>query len=436
MDVHASPAELPALSEFLSAFEVRFRRPEGREALERYTTGLLTELPNKNCDTMAQAVPGTSAQRLQEFLTNMQWDEEDLNRQRVQKMKAEATLGDGVLVLDDTGFPKQGKASVGVARQYSGTLGKVGNCQVAVTCCYTDPQATWPVAVRVYLPEAWAEDAERRRKARVPTEVIFQTKPEIALTLLDQARAWGVPHGCVVADADYGDNPNFLAGLELRQERYVVGVRADFRVHGSRTAASPSQRADQWLQAMPRAQWRTIRWRQGSTGWLRKKFIAVRCWRVTTEGQRRLGWLLGERASRGQPEERKYYWSNLPASATLEELAGYAHRRHAIEQFHEEAKGELGWDHDQGRLWPGFHRQAVPVMLAYSFLVWLELRQRQSQKRRGRPRDPFSPSARSVASHAAGRASTGRPVAAPPGGAVVGDNGSVHGALFTVDLTK
>ena len=135
MDVQASPVELPELQEFLTAFQVRFRRPEGIRTLERYLTGLLTELPNKNCDTIAQAVPGTSEQRLQEFLTNRPWDEEDLNRQRVQKMSMEAMLGDGVLVLDDTGVPKQGKASIGVARQYSGTLGKVGNCQVAVTCC-------------------------------------------------------------------------------------------------------------------------------------------------------------------------------------------------------------------------------------------------------------------------------------------------------------
>ena len=106
MDVQASPDELPELQEFLGAFRVRFHRPEGQHALERYTTGLLTELPNKNGDTMAQAVPGTSAQRLQEFLTNMQWDEEDLNRQRVEKMLAEAGVGDGVLIIDATGFPK------------------------------------------------------------------------------------------------------------------------------------------------------------------------------------------------------------------------------------------------------------------------------------------------------------------------------------------
>jgi SRSO17 transposase len=230
MDVHASPAAWPEWHAFVGTFQVRFRRPEGRQALERYTTGLLTELPTKNGDTIAQAVPGTSAQRLQAFLTNMPWDEEDLNRQRVTKRIAEATRGDGVLVFDDTGFAKQGTASVGVARQYSGTLGKVGNCQVAVTCGDTDPQATWPVAVRLYLPKTWAYEPARRQQARVPPEVSFQTKPQIALALLDQARAWGVPHRCVVADADDGDNPNVLAGLEARQEPSVVAVRTDFPV--------------------------------------------------------------------------------------------------------------------------------------------------------------------------------------------------------------
>jgi SRSO17 transposase len=191
MDVHASPAELPELQEFWASFQVRFRRPEGRSALERSTTGLLTEVRNKNCDTLAQAVPGTSAQRLQEFRTNMPWDAEDRNRQRVQKMVAEVATGEGGLVVDDTGFPKQGRASVGVERPYSGTLGKVGNCQLAVTCCDADRRATWPVVVRLYLPQTWAYDPERRQQARVPAEVAFQTKPEIALALLDQARAWG-----------------------------------------------------------------------------------------------------------------------------------------------------------------------------------------------------------------------------------------------------
>jgi SRSO17 transposase len=252
MDAHASPAGLPELKEFLGSFRVRFRRPKGAEALERYMTGLLTERPNQNCDTIAHAVPGTSEQRLQEFLTTMPCDADDLNRQRIQKMSAEATLGDGVLVLDDTGFPKPGNASVGVSRQYSGTLGKVGHGQLAVTGCYRDPQASWPVAVQLYLPKAWAADPHRRENAHVPMAMTFQTKPEIALLRLDQACAWGVPHRCVVADADYGDNPHFLAGLERRQERDVVGVRADFRVSSQQSATSPLQRADHLLRAVPR----------------------------------------------------------------------------------------------------------------------------------------------------------------------------------------
>jgi SRSO17 transposase len=436
MDVHASPAALPELEEFLASFQVRFRRPEGEAALERYLTGLLTELPNKNCDTMARAVPGTSEQRLQEFLTTMQWDHEDLNRQRVEKLIAEATLGKGALIVDDTGFVKKGTASVGVARQYSGTLGKVGNCQVAVTCCYSDVQACWPVAVRLYLPKAWTDEPERVRRARVPDTITFATKPDIALALLDQARQWGVPYRYVVADADYGDNPNFLAGLEARHERYVVAVRRDFEVCRKRRGTSPGQRAERVLAALPRHQWRTIRWRQGSKGWLRKKFVALRCWRLTSQGETRMGWLVGERAARGQPEERKYYWSNLPASAAWEELVDVAHRRHAVEQFHEEAKGELGWDQYQGRLWSGFHRHALTVMLAYSFLVWQELRQRQRHPRRGRPRDPFSPSAGPISVHAASRPSGSGPLAAPPSAAVVDDHGAVHGTLLASILTK
>jgi SRSO17 transposase len=172
-----------------------------------------------------------------------------------------------------------------------------------------------------------------------------------------------------------------------------------------RQAMSPAQRVDQLLQALPRRQWRTIRWQQSSKGWLRKKFVPVRCGRVTREGQRHIGWLLGERATRGQPEERKYYWSNLLAAATLEELAGYAHRRYAIEQFHEEAKGEMNWDPYQGRLWPGFHRHAVTVMLAYNFLVWLAVRQRRRLRGRGLPRSLFSPSPGPTTADAAGEPS-------------------------------
>ena len=168
---------------------------------------------------MAAAIPGTHEQRWQALLTTMQWDEHALPRQRVAKLIAETTIGHGVRLFADTGFAKQGQASGGVARQYAGPLGQVGNCQVGVPCCDSAPQASWPVAVRLSLPQEWTDDPERLRRARVPAAGPFQTKPQIALALLEQARLWGVPHRCVVAEADDGDTPHGLAGLATRNER-------------------------------------------------------------------------------------------------------------------------------------------------------------------------------------------------------------------------
>jgi SRSO17 transposase len=389
---HAPAQPLPALDEYLRPFHVHFKRSEARHALERYLTGMLTEHPNKNCDTIAAVVPDTSEQSLQGLLTAMLWDEDDLNQQRVQTLLALPTEGDAALLFDDTGFAKQGKDSVGVARQYSGTLGKVGNCQVAVNCHYAERTIAWPVATRLYLGKEWAYDPPRRAKAKVPADIAFQTKPEMALDLLDKADSWGVPYACVVADADYGDNPNFLAGLENRNKRYVAAVRKDFQV--ALSGDGPAQRAEVVLTALPRRHWQTIRWREGSKGWLKARFAAVRCWRVTSEGTRRPGWLIGERPARGVQDKAKYHWSNFSAAAALEELVEYAHRRFGVEQFHEESKGLLGWDQYQGRLWPGFHRNSVLVLLAYSFLVKQEWEQRQEVTLRGRPRRAFSPSAR------------------------------------------
>src|SRR5215831_1095509 len=167
----AAVEPLPDLAVFLAPFRVHFPRSEGPHALERYLTGLLTEYPNKNCDTIAQVVPGTSEQSLQGLLTAMAWDEDDLNRRRVQRLLALPTEGDGVLIFDDTGFAKQGRCSVGVARQYSGTLGKTANCQVAVNCHYAERTIAWPVATRLYLHESWAGDRARCQQARVPEGV-------------------------------------------------------------------------------------------------------------------------------------------------------------------------------------------------------------------------------------------------------------------------
>ena len=185
----------------------------------------------------------------------------------------------------------------------------------------------------------------------------------------------------------------------------MVAVRTDFAVRLRHAVTSRLWRADEVRQTVPRWQWRTMRWRQGTTGWWRQKFVAVRCGCVTSDGSRHEGWLVGERATRGQPEERQYDWSNLPAETTLAELAGLAHRRQAIAQCHEEATGELGWDQDQGRLWPGFHRHAGTVMLASSFLGWLAQQPRPRPTRQGRPRDPFPPSADVPAPDPAGGAS-------------------------------
>jgi len=278
--VPQAPVEpLPALAEFLAPFRVHFARSEGPHALDRYLTGLLTEHPNKNCDTIAQVVPGTSEQQLQGLLTAMDWDHDDLNRQRVERMLTLPTEGDGVLIFDDTGFPKQGHSSVGVGWQYSGTLGKTANCQVAVNCHYAERTLAWPVATRLYLPKDWAFDPDRRAKAKVPDEVEFQTKPEIALGLLDQAVEWGVRWACVVADADCGDNPNFLAGLEERRQRYAAAVRSDFAVADGRRGG-PVQRADAVIAAQPASAWRTVRWREGSKGWVQGRW-------VETAGERR-----------------------------------------------------------------------------------------------------------------------------------------------------
>jgi SRSO17 transposase len=409
---HAPNTPLPELAEFLAPFRVHFHRSEGAQSLERYLTGLLSEHPNKNCDTLAQVIPGTSEQRLQGLMTTIDWDEDDLNRDRVRRLLTLPTEGDGVLIFDDTGFAKQGRGSVGVARQYSGTLGKTGNCQVTVNCHYAERTLAWPVATRLYLPEHWADDADRRKVAKVPEDIAFRTKPQIALELLDRAKSWGVRWACVTADADYGDNPNFLEGLEKRRQRYVVAVRADFAVAMSRRGGE-ARRADVLARAQAVRSWRKVTWREGSQGWMRGRFVALRGWRVMSSGRRRAGWLIAEDASDGK---RRYYWSNFGPDAALERMVEYAHRRHWVERYHEEAKELLGWDQYQGRQWRGFHRHAVSVMLAYSFLVWQEWQQRSDRARPGRPRRAFSPSAGSPAGVVGGGASAGLRLAPAGGG--------------------
>src|SRR6266851_3112797 len=421
----ASPEPLPELAAFLEPFAPLFRRHTSRESMERYLTGLLTDLPHKTCETMADVIAGITSERLQHLLTDAAWDPLELDEARVKRLLELHPVTDGILVFDDTGLPKQGTASVGVAPQYSGTLGKIGNCQIVVSAEYLadDPASStpfhWPVSAQLFLPEPWTQDAKRRKQAKVPEEISQQTKPEIALGLLDRARAWGLPIQAVVVDAGYGDNPNFLRGLDERQVPSMCAVESTFGcrlpdeveataaqmpVYGGRgqprkPRPAPLYTVKELIEAQPASAWQTISWREGTKGTMQIQAVAIRVhWatgsslhstshsRVHTGPE---GWLLAERsvpetveaspqsaqdAPKAKEKEKITYWlSVLPEDASLQRLVLLAHARWVIEQFYEDAKQECGFDHYQGRSWDGLHRHLALVMLAYSFLLLYRL---------------------------------------------------------------
>jgi SRSO17 transposase len=451
----ASPDALPELAAFLEPFAPLFRRHTSRESMERYLTGLLTDLPHKTCETIADVIAGTSVERLQHLLTDAAWDPRAVDEARVKRLLALHPVTVGILVFDDTGLPKKGSASVGVAPQYSGTLGKIGNCQVVVSAEYLadDPASStpfhWPLSAQLFLPESWTQDAERRKQAQVPEEISQQTKPEIALGLLDCAQQWGVPIQAVVVDAGYGDNPNFLRGLDERQIPYICAVESTFgcrlpdevqavalqpavyqgRGQPRKPRPAPLYTVKELIAALPASAWRTIAWREGTKGTMQVQAVAIRVqWatgsalhstshsRVHTGPE---GWLLAERpvpaaeAADSQPtpveeqeeEQIKYWFSVLPEDASLSRLVLLAHARWVIEQFYEDAKQECGFDHYQGRSWEGLHRHLALVMLAYSFLMLSRLTLPLP------PGEAFSPLRE--AKLAAFRASTGAALAVP-----------------------
>lgn len=392
----AGTQPLGDLAEFLVPFAGLVRRSESRHALERYTTGLLADTADKTAAALGRVVPATNAQQLQELLTRTAWDASAMDRLRVTTMVARASVGDGVVIIDDTGFAKKGTHSVGVARQYSGTLGRVDNCQVLVTAHYVDRVFDWPITARLYLPEEWSTDAARCAVAQVPPKVRFQTKGAMALELLDLARTAGVPATTVVSDTGYGEQPTFLDGLEARDLAYVVAVPSPTRFrraadvaadpgdvpvpyqgHGrprkgpTLAARLPGTAAAVLLAAVAPQAWKTVAWRTGTKGALVKQCARVRVYRTAQRGQAHAshGWLLGERPLPGHTGDAKYYYAWGLDGRTLGDLLELMHIRWVVERFYQDAKGELGLDAYEGRRWPGLHRHVALVMLAHSYLT-------------------------------------------------------------------
>jgi SRSO17 transposase len=390
------------LEEYVGEFVADFGLITRRYWAGVYLQGLLLDGERKSIEPLSRRVSvpgwhGDTEQALQQFVNQSVWDHQAVLRTYRLRLAQAFADPDGVIVIDDTGFAKKGRHSVGVARQYSGTLGKTDNCQVAVSLHYAAPNGDYPLNIRLFLPEAWTTQPERMEAVHVPAvEQVPQTKGEIALKLLDQVRGEGLPHRGVVVDAGYGISVEFRRGLEQRGESYAVGVAGQEAVFAAPpTWAVRSQTAER---GRPATRWyvtaetpapvavkhlaetleRTpFSWRQGTKGPLQAEFAWRRVWPAhqwqhgrpaddvpNPEAEAR--WLLVEWRSDGSI---RYALSNLPATATLADGVGLWKTRWQVEQGYQQLKEELGLDHFEGRSWPGFHRHACLCFLAYGFLA-------------------------------------------------------------------
>jgi SRSO17 transposase len=378
--------------------------------LKSYCKGLLLPGERKSVEPMAARLAPDSVRRMHQSLHHLvadaPWSEDELLAEvRHQVLPAMQKHGPVVAwVIDDTGFPKKGKHSVGVTRQYCGQLGKQDNCRVAVSLSLATWTSSVPVAYRLYLPEEWAQDSKRRQKTGVPRQIHFQTKPQIALDQIQQAVKADVPRGVVLADAGYGSDTQFRAAIGELGLEYVMGVQSSMTVWEPGAEPLPAKQwkgqgrppkllrrdsqhqpvaVKQLALALPPSAWKEITWREGTEQPLRSRFAAVRVrpahrdyWKAQPHPEE---WLLIE-WPRGEAEPTKYWLSTLSSQTKLQSLVKMAKHRWIIERDYEELKQELGLGHYEGRGWWGFHHHATLCIAAYGFLV--------------AERNRFSPSAR------------------------------------------
>src|SRR5580698_10935423 len=346
--------------------------------LKGYCSGLVLPLSRKSVEPMAAHIDPMHAsarhQALHHFVAKADWSDAAL-MQRVREwvVPALATYAADEAgyywIIDDTGFPKKGKHSVGVARQYCGQLGKQDNCQVAVSISLANEQFSLPVRYQLYLPQSWADDPERRDQCKVPKAIEFATKPAIALQLLESLGPREAMPKLVVADAGYGVNTMFREQLTAMGFTYVVGVSSTVSLQSDGQA--PLQAKELAMQ-LPSRRFRTITWREGTNGALSSRFAAIRVHCAPREAQpagaAEEQWLLIE-WPKGEVEPSKYFLSTVSADTATKELVRLAKLRWRIERDYQELKQELGLGHFEGRSWRGFHHHATLCIAAYSFLV-------------------------------------------------------------------
>jgi len=384
-------ALLRRLTRWLDQFKDCFGHRAQHVSLRQYVDGLLGDSARKSMSAMLERISEpTSYQAFQHFITHAPWDAEVVWR----RLRAVTPARSGILILDETSFPKSGAHSVGVARQYCGALGKVANCQVAVTAALWSGQRAWPMGALLYLPAAWTSDPVRRTTVGIPASVSFQEKWRLALTLVRRTRAAGVKLTAVVADAAYGDNSTLRQTLHRLHVPYALGISPTLTVFRGtptlrvdRHQAPPCNRVGGWpdqkatsvrtlSDRLPARAWRRVMWRNGTNPPWSADFAALRVTPATDWRHRRLApqvWLLCERGL-GPTGRRKHYLVSLPASASLHQLVRLAHQRWAIEQHYQDLKTELGLDHFEGRTYPGWQHHMVIAAVAYAFVQRERLR--------------------------------------------------------------